>query len=46
MTPKRLQELLEKLYREREDFAEAMKAYPNANGTENVLKLIFKAVEK
>ena len=46
MTPKRLQELLEKLYRERDDFAEAMKAYPNANGTENVLKLIFKAVEK
>ena len=39
-------ERLEKLYREREDFAEAMKAYPNANGTENVLKLIFKAVEK
>lgn len=46
MTAEKLTEELTTMYAHRQSYIEAMEAYPNANGTDNVLKLIFEAVEK
>ena len=46
ITPARLQETVLNLYRDRQKYIDAMASAPGADGTENILRLIFRAVDQ
>lgn len=46
LTAERLTAELKTMYENRQEYVRAMEDYPNANGTDNVLKLIFEAVKQ
>ena len=44
-TPEKLVETVLRLYQDRQRYIDAMAAAPAGSGTENILRLIFKAVQ-